>query len=316
MRSLASSAMGRGTKTALSALLASAALAGCGGGTPDTDGDLSAAELAAKLPQTEFARAAAVDVAAAKEAAGLEPDADPLELDFTPAESIFASSAFFGLHSVSQLVENPVREAFDHSLISAYAGQPYLTDEGVTLVSTSQPYEEIASALEDAGWQRDGDVLSSDGNPEEVTYTAIAPGDGFIVLGYDAELVEQVASGDAAPSESGELELLEGLDAPAVLATIPETEGLECVDSITYEDPIDGTVSVRVAVPSADEKKLDEFESYLQTIGFAVTSIKEEEDALEIEFQSRQFEDGVTNSPALLVFVLTDEDGKPFYDCR
>ncbi len=301
-------------------LIALVAMAGCGGDdggdTPDTNGDLSAKELAAKLPEAKFAQAAAVDVSAAKKAAGQPADANPLELGLEPQEYRLGVSAYFGLRSLSARVANPVRDAFDNALITAYAGRPYPADNAVTLVSTPQPYEEIAAALEEDGWERDGDVLSSDGDPEEVTYTAIAPGEGFIVLGYDPEVVSAVASGDAPPSETGELELLANLDAPAVFADIPSGENLDCVESITYEDPIDGTASISVAIPNADQKNLAPIEAEAESIGFDVTSITEQDDTLEIELKGREDEgNGLANAPATLVFIWTDEDGKPFYDC-
>jgi|AntDryMetagUQ889_1029465.scaffolds.fasta_scaffold18927_1 hypothetical protein len=126
------------------------AIAGCGGDdegdSPDTDGGLTAAELAPKLPEAEFAQATAVDVVAAKEAAGLPTDIDPLELSNSNAEIRFAFSTFYAFRSVAALVDNPVREALDYSRITAYAGHPFLADDAVTLVSTSQDFEEIATS--------------------------------------------------------------------------------------------------------------------------------------------------------------------------
>ena len=79
--------------------------------------------------------------------------------------------------------------------------------------------------MEDDGWKRDGAVVSTEGDPDELTYTAVGAGDGFIVLGYTPEAVEAVASGEAPPSETGELAGLEALDAPVTAAVVPEVKG-------------------------------------------------------------------------------------------
>lgn len=318
--------MFRGTKAGLCTLVAAVAIAGCGGDdagdSPDTDGGLTAAELAEKLPEAEFAQATAADVLAAKEAAGLEADVDPLELSTTNEEVRFAFSTFYAFRSISALVDNPVREALDYSQVTAYAAHPFLADDAVTLVSTSQDFEEIATSLEEADWTRDGNVLSIDGNPEELTYTAVGAGDGFVVLGYDAEVVEAVASGDAAPSETGELELLAGLgEAPVTFAAIPAEKGfetgvvIECIDTLTFTDPVDGTSAIEIGVAGADEKNLPpDFEEVATSAGFTVESVVAEGDVITIEALGRD-DEGFANSPALLLLALTDEEGDPLYDC-
>ena len=153
--------------TALFAVLATAlpSRRAAASDTPDTDGGLSAAELAAKLPDGGTPQAVAVDVDAAKEAAGLAEATDPTEISTSREELRFGLSTFSALLSLAALTDNPVRAAIDHSQLSAYAAHPYVSDDAVTLVSTSQDFDEIASSLEDAGWERDGDVLTTDGDP-------------------------------------------------------------------------------------------------------------------------------------------------------
>ena len=183
-------------------LAAALAISACGGeDTPDTDGGLSAAELAAMLPDGGTPQAIAVDVDAAREAAGLAEGTDPTEISTSREELRFGLSTFSALLSLAALTDNPVRAAIDHSKLSAYAAHPYISDDAVALLSTTQDFEEIASSLEDAGWERDGDVLSTDGDPQEVTYTAVAAADGYVVLASAPEGVEAAASGDAEPSD-------------------------------------------------------------------------------------------------------------------
>ena len=234
--------MFRGPFALLAMLVAALAISACGGDdAPNTSGDLTASELAAKLPAGAIPQAVAVDVLAAKEAAGLAADTDPISVGTNPNELRFANSTFFALFSLSAVIDNPVRTAMDNSQVTAYAAQPdYTSDAAVGLVSTTQEFEDIASALEDEGWTWDGDVLTGDSDEQGLTYDAVGAGDRFLVLGYSAETVQAVASGEAEPSTSGEIEALEELDAPVRGAIIPEVEGLECVTLITFEDFVDG----------------------------------------------------------------------------
>jgi hypothetical protein len=322
LRGLASvSTVLRGLSALVAVLVAVLALVACGGDDdggdfPDSDGGLTASELAAKLPDAGTPQAVAADVVAAKEAAGLAADADPVALGSTPEEDRFGFSTFFGLRELSALVENPVRSALDHSLITAYASHPFISDEAVALLSTSQDFEEIATSLEDAGWEQDGDVFSTDGDPEELTYTAAAPADGFVVLGYSPEGVEAVASGEAEPSGTGELEALEELDAPVTLGLIPEGEGTECISSVAYEDFVDGTTDLFITVDGkADTARLaKDLPKTAGSIGFEVISTEAEGDTLTVELEGLEAE-GVANSPALLVVFALDQTGPLLDDC-
>ncbi len=310
----------RGLSALFAVLIAALAIAACGGDDggdfPDTDGGLSASELAAKLPDAGTPQAVAADVVAAREAAGLPADADPTALGSSPPEVRFGFSTFFGLRELSAVIENPVRSAVDHSLVTAYASHPFISDDAVALLSTSQDFEEIATSLEDEGWEQDGDVISTDGDPEELTYTAVAPGDGFVVLGYSPEGVEAVASGEAEPSETGELEALEALDAPVTMATIPEVEGTECISLIAYEDFVDGTADLFITVDGkADADRLGkDLRKTSGSVGFEILSAEAEGDTLTVELQGLE-EEGVANSPALLVGFALDENGDLLYDC-
>lgn len=312
--------MFRGISALFAVLAASLALVACGGGgdSPDTDGGLTASELAAKLPDSGTPQAVAVDATAAKEAAGFSADTDPTELGTNPEELRLAASAYFALFSLSAKVENPVRSAMDNGQITAYAAHPdYTSDDAVALVSTTQDFDEIASALEDEGWERDGDVLTGESDPDGLSYNTVGAGDGFVVLGYSTEAVEAVVSGDAEPSDTGELEALEELDAPVIGAIVPEVEGLECVSLITFEDYLDGTSTVSMTVDGgADAKKIsDQLEKDSASAGFVVTSEDAEGDVVTLELDGLE-EDGLANSPALLIAAGFDDSGSLLYDCE
>ena len=267
------------------------------------------------LPDGGMPQAAAVDVDAAREAAGVASDADPLELENTPENNLFSFSAFFALRDVSTPVENPVRSAVDHGQISAYAAHPYVSDDAVTLVATSQPFDEIASSLEDAGFERDGDVLTIDGDPEELTYTAAARGDGFLALGYSADAVRAVAEGDAEPSTTGELEELAELDAPVRLAVVPDEP--ECVTAITATD--EATDSAELGFEIADGADLERFgpldQASAASIGFELGEPELEGDTITVPLVKDPGGSGLVNSPAALVGSLLLEPAQ-IYDCR
>jgi hypothetical protein len=303
----------------IAVLATSLALLGCGNDTPDTDGGLSAKELAAKLPDGGTPQAAAVDVDAAREAARLPADADPTEISTSPRELRFGLSTFFALRDLAALTDNPVRAALDHGLISAYAAHPYVSDEAVTLLSTSQDFDELAQSLEDEGWERDGDTVSTSGDPEELTYTAVGAADGFVVLGYSTEAVEAVADGDSAPSETGELEALDGLDAPVVAAVIPEGERAACLESVTFEDFVDGTFALHVNVEGkADVKKVSpELRGEAASTGFKITSERAQGGTVTLDMEAPEEAElqQLVNSPAVLVAGALDENGPLLYDC-
>ena len=312
--------MFRGLQSLLALICAALLLSACGGeDTPDTDGGMTAKELAAKLPDGGFPQAIAADVDAAREAAGLEAGADPTEVSTSREELRFGLSTFVALRDLSALTDNPVRAALDHGMISAYAAHPYVTDEAITLLSTSQDFDEIADSLEDEGWERDGDVISTEGDPEQLTYTALAAADGFIVLGYSPDVVEAVASGDAVPSDTGELAALENLDAPVIGAVVPEAEGAECIQTVSFEDFVDESFNFYITIDGkADVSKLPkELPSEAQGAGFELGAEQADGDTITLEMSGTEGEgqEQLVNSPAVLVAAVLDETGPLVYDC-
>ena len=302
-------------------LIAALAISACGGDdTPDTDGGLSASELAAKLPDGGPPQAIAVDVDAARKAAGLPADADPTEIGTSREELRFGLSTFTALLSISSRTDNPVRSAIDHGQLSAYAGQPGFSQEAVVLLSTTQDFDEIASALEDDGWERDGDVLSTDGDAETLTYTAVAAADGFVVLGFDPERVEAVASGDAEPSTTGELAGLEGLEAPVIGAMVPEGKDAECIELLSFEDFVDESFRFYITVAGkAESSRLSKnLKDEASSLGFTIASEDAQGDTIALELEGIETAEAaqLVNSPSVLFIVGLDEMGPLIYDCK
>jgi hypothetical protein len=309
--------MFRGPSALLAVLVAALAISACGDDTPDTDGGLSASELAAMLPDGGISQAVAVDVDAAREAAGLAGGTDPAEVGTSREELRFGFSTFFALRDLAALTDNPVRAALDHGLITAYAGHPYVLDEAITLVSSSQDFDELASTLEDDGWERDGAVVSTEGDPQELTYTAVGAGDGFIVLGYDPKVVEAAASGEAPPSKTGELAGLEALDAPVTAAVVPEVEGGECIELIAFEDFVDETFRLYITVEGdAKSSQLSkDLPDEALSLGFKIASEDTQGDTITLQLDGLTETEQLVNSPAVLVGATLDENGPLLYDC-
>ncbi len=246
-------------------LLAGAALVGCGG----DDADDPIGPLAAYLPADTPGGVLFADLAAAREQLGLPADADALafELYGSPAYDPGApetqllelggfATSILGL-SARDLKPQPVTEAFDGGAVTAAAAAG--TRAGpVTAIRTSQPFDEIATALEAVGYERDGAVLSKPG--AEVNEVVDA-GDGVLVIsGRDASAADAVADPPGGPGAA--LALLEPADEPVRLAA----SGFEndCVSGYGGWSNAAGTSGVlRVGVdgePDLDRVQLDGFD--------------------------------------------------------
>ena len=299
-------------------LAAALVLTSCGDDdAPETDGGLSASELAAKLPDGGTPQAVAVDVDAAREAAGLPPDTDPTQISTSREELRFGLSTFSALRSLAALTDNPVRAAIDHGQLSAYASHPYISDDAVALLSTTQDFDEIASSLDDDGWERDGNVLSTDGDPETLTYTAVAAADGFVVLGYSPEGVRAVAAGEAEPSTTGELAALDGLDAPVTGAVVPEAEEAGCIEVVTFEDFVDENAEVHITTDGdADPAQLSkDLRVDALGLGFELIGEKAQGNTLTLEFKGTETAE-LVNSAVVIVAAGLDETGPLLYACE
>ena len=150
-----------------------------------------------------------------------------------------------------------------------------------------------------------GDLLTGKSDPEGLTYNAVGAGDGFLLLGYSAEAVEAVASGDAEPcrpsAKRESSRRSKSLSAPVTAAIIPEVEGLECVTLITFEDFVDGKSNIALTVDGeADTKNIsNELNESAESTGFTIASEEADGDTVTILLEGQ--EGGLANSPALLI---------------
>lgn len=301
-------------RAALATALCAGAL-GCGGEEDEEtppDSDSQAAALARLLPAGELPGVIVADVAAAREANGLDSDADPLEgfPGGTPEEQRFAG-AFIGMRDVTSPMQTPIRDAVDHGAISAYATNLVFGEGAILLFSTSQPFDEIASALEADGYERDGELLVSGGSAVELSYTVLAEADGYIVMGQDATTVEAVAGGTET-SGAPEASLVESLEGPVSAAASTESG---CLESIVINDRMDGTAELRLMLSSEPDPEaftLDDSDtSPLPIAGYSVEEPVVDGQTLAVEVEANP------DTPALSPVGLLSADvpAGSIYDC-
>ena len=231
----------------LAALALAAAAPGCG---DDDDPPAEPIDgLARYLPAGSPGVLSFADFAAAREQLGLPPDADTLSFellfadDYDPDspesrlnDAANAAMSGLGVKSESCTFEvrgalddeslfpegegcdrledielEPVTEAFDgRAIAAALTGGG--SDGTLTAIQTSQPFEELATALASEGYEREGDVLSKPG--AEVNEVAAA-GDGIVVLSTDgASAADAIADPGGGPAAA--LNLVEPADEPIV----------------------------------------------------------------------------------------------------
>jgi hypothetical protein len=282
--------------------------AGCGNG----DGDGSAAvDLADRIPEGQLPTISAMDLVAAREALGLPDDfaGDSFETD---PEKRFVAAAGVAIPTIARPQETPFRAAVDLGQVTAAASSIGFAPDQVTVVETEQDFEEVASSLEEDGYERDGDVLMTDDLGATVGYRVVAGGEGVIAAGQEAEPVEAAAAGPLDPAPAGPArELLAELDAPSATAT-----------------SFDGTTDCVTAVGVADELAEGEGELVLVTEDESVELVVEEGDEFGVfggfELGERAAEDGRVVYPFAFplgdlsgpsAFILGDNPAATLWDC-
>jgi hypothetical protein len=188
-------------RRALACVVAGLVIFACGcGGSEDEPAPPTLDELAELVPSGQGV--AATDLAAAKEALGLDSQTDPSEgippqdADATDAERRFARAALIALPHLGAGAEIPLLEAIDESRVTAAINT--LGGDEFTVIATDQPFDEIAAVLEQRGWAGDGETLEAEESSVD-PYAAIAPGDGYIAVGDEVDAVEAAAAGEAQP---------------------------------------------------------------------------------------------------------------------
>lgn len=229
-------------------------------GTSSAAGDVgrSVDDLVALLPDGQAV--AVTDFVAARAALALGADANPT-IDEGPDEQALRRLGRAAILSDPLPYDghDPAATAIDHGQVTAAATVNMAEGSDVwqvTLIATPQPFDEIAAALEEAGYVRDGDVLAYDeftldeANelPPGVLYETIVGGDGVVALaqsgpsgmGAAATLLGDIVVGDAG-EEGMAAAVVASLTAPTRLGVASSDPDAPCVQGIGLGDHLDGT---------------------------------------------------------------------------
>jgi hypothetical protein len=255
------------------AMVAMALVAGCSGsgdsdGSDGSDGGVlgggggsdSAAELVDRLPE-ETRQVAAIDVAAVRQALGLPDDQGIDDVSDDRVQQLA-----FALGTTVPFLGNPratpIREVFDTGAVTAAASAPYAfaPELAAVVVRTSQPFDELAGALEDRGYERDGDLVVTNRRVTEMGGVTVvtAAGDDVIVLAQSAEVARAVAAGEGdGPALA---EALGVVDGPLRAAFEISADSDSCVETLAAGwqfDRAEGEIVITAAQPEdADRLEL------------------------------------------------------------
>jgi hypothetical protein len=226
-------------------------------GTVPPDNDEVVAELVGMLPG-DASSVSALDVAALRYDLGLPDDQAIPEYEHFyehPAEA--TSILYSALTNVALWLRDsdltPIREEFDTGAVAAAASAEfrYAPEEAVVVVRTSQSFNRISSALEDHGYERDGDLVVINENPVNVGVTAVASaGDDTLVLAWTPEVARAVAEGQGdGPALTAVLDAVDGPFRAAFSAEESDT----CIETgaTGWEvEPAEGEIVITVAEQS------------------------------------------------------------------
>jgi len=221
-------------------------------GAPDQD--LVGAVAPAK-PHVDY-----VDVAGVREQLGLPRDQDPA----LPENSEAAPSAehlVFSNVASSLLVytprprPGPLAETIDGASVSAGTTPRLVSADAVAAVRTSQPFGQLAARLEEHGYERRGDLVTSESTDAfQPFFPAVADGgDGLIILAGSAEAAEKALETGGANDSAASL--LDDVGGVVRRVDVP-TPQRGCVRSIAVGqdlDPALGEIVVTVANEASEE---------------------------------------------------------------
>jgi hypothetical protein len=171
-----------------------------------------------------------VSLDAAREQLGVPADTDVDDFDFTaePDRARLLGVAVLGLPYLNAAFEDvPFRSALDTGQVHAAAAtSAFDRERGAAVVRTDQSFDDLASALADAGYEPTEDLLVSEASPSDVLYPVVADGgEGTIILARSETAVRRVLDGDVGPTPA--IELLEQLPGVAAAAGA-DPGGLAC----------------------------------------------------------------------------------------
>jgi hypothetical protein len=138
-----------------------------------------------------------VDIAAVRDKLGAPDDAPVSQLGNGDDAIRVSQSAGRAMPWLSAPRRTPLHDAIETGAVDAAAANTVFGPPGISVIETSQPFEQIAAALEDQGYKRDGDLLKTDLG-QQFSYPVVADGgDGVIVLGFKRSTVEDAVAGSA-----------------------------------------------------------------------------------------------------------------------
>jgi hypothetical protein len=212
--------------------LAVAGLSACGSG--DTP---SPADLLDRLEPLEPAAAAVIDVDRARADLGVGGIGflDALASG-DPAKARFGYLVSVGFPVLRSPVKVALLDALDSARVTAVASNTVAYNRnGVTLIATDQPFDEIAEALVKAGYTRTDNLLRGPSTIRPVEAQAVAGGDGVIAVGADLESVRVAAEGKGGGIKGTVRDLIDARDVPAAAAI--ET-GTSCPTAVSVTDDV------------------------------------------------------------------------------
>lgn len=287
------------------------------GGAPSKPAPNNSLELTKYLP-SDSRLIVAVDLEAAATELGLPADNDPFQFATANAKlddpvtrlSFIANSAFGPLEQAfEQQKLNPIVDAIDGTAVSEEATNLLALDDPVSVLRTSQPFGEIAGALEKAGFARRGNSLEA-AKPKPNEYTSLASaGDGIIVVAgnkADAAKLASTPPGGSKPIA----QLLKPANLPVALAIAGPEQS--CVNSLGGWSDTGGAGTLSLSVDgSADEGALNL--DALQGSAIEPGTPKAEAGTIEVPFT--QGSDASLQSASPVQSVVLNVAPDKLYDC-
>lgn len=171
------------------------------------------------------------------------------------------------------------------------------------------------SALEEAGYEREGDVLVTDDPLTEVSYSAVAGADGYVAMSTDPEAdpesVRAAASAEIEPPGGAERDVLAELGGPISGAVASSAESAGCVNTFGISDGLRGEAELRL--DGDDDISPDGFagSDLDETIGFGFDFGEPESDDGNLVVPIKS--DG---PPSAVGILLGDIPAGSLYDCE
>lgn len=218
-------------------------------------------ELARMIPTNPFG-VSELDLVALKDALGLPGDADPAAAPESEAERRLAAVARTALPFCSHTgepiepIDEAIGEAVDCAKVEAAAAPAGVGHWSLTIMRTSQPFEEIAASLVAAGYVRQGRLLGYVEGRRPMRYpevVASAEDDSVIALARDRTVGFGALRGPRAADATPVLAALGALPpAPARTAWLGDGQ---CIAAYAIADRIEdqrGELLVELAEDRAD----------------------------------------------------------------